>query len=111
MNSKIKIILSTAALTAALAGCAPAYADPMQAAAATWLATGDVGRDCPLADRATSPMRSDLELSEPEYRFTGDDGAERWQVRATGDGYDRRVVVREDASGQLCVVADTSPSA
>jgi hypothetical protein len=82
----------------------------MQAAAAEWLATGNAGNDCPPADGATSPMRSDLELAEPEYRFTGDDGDVRWQVRATGDGYDRWVVIREDASGQLCVVTDTSSS-
>lgn len=105
------IVLTATALTAALAGCAPTYTDPMQAAAATWLATGDAGKDCPPAERATSPIRGDLELAEPEHRFTGEDGAERWQVRATGDGYDRLVIIREDASGKLCVATDASPFA
>src|SRR5690606_23448949 len=108
MNRCIKIILTTAAVSATLAGCAPSYADPKQAIAFGWLKSGDAGHRCPPAERATSPLRSDLELAAPEHDFMGMDGAERWKVRATGDGYDRLVIVREDPSGKLCVATDSA---
>ncbi|MDP3951884.1 hypothetical protein [Microbacterium sp.] len=106
VNNVIKII-GTVTTIALLVGCAPTHSDPKQSAAAAWLATGNTGAGCPLAHAATSPMRDDLELAAPQFDFTGSDGVGHWKVRATGDGYDRLVIVREDSSGNLCVATDS----
>lgn len=98
-NAATLAVLTTITLTA----CSSSFGSPKLDAARRWLSTGEVAEGCPPVWAAESPMRGDLELEEPEFEVTGEDGLERWTVRATGDGVDTTVVLEPGPTGQECV--------